>query len=153
MARGRVGLTTRVRQRDRKRERTLPLQMRWPRGRTYMWAQAARSCEWEVGSEWEAEELLQWDDRRQGRLKSSHAFVAFVFAALVQTRRRLAMAGERVFSFFAVCFVCLCKWRLLSAAALHVCTRGDYYPVSPVRLLIFMSNRDAFPAVALWEAE
>lgn len=27
--------------------------MRWPRGRTYMWVHAARSCEWEVGTEWE----------------------------------------------------------------------------------------------------
>lgn len=27
--------------------------MKWPCGWMYMWVQAARSCEWEVGAEWE----------------------------------------------------------------------------------------------------
>lgn len=31
----------------------LPPQMKWPRGLMYMWVHAARSCEWEVGTEWE----------------------------------------------------------------------------------------------------
>ncbi len=37
----------------RETESLLPPQMKWLCGWMYMWVQAARSCEWEVGTEWE----------------------------------------------------------------------------------------------------
>lgn len=48
----------------------LPLQMKWLRGRTYMWVHAARSCEWEVGTEWEEKSCFSETINTQARWKA-----------------------------------------------------------------------------------
>lgn len=153
---GEGGLTTRVRQRERERERYL---CRWNGrvGGTYMWVQAARSrVSGKLGASGKQKSCFSETIGAKAGWKA--VTLSWLLFSPHSCKRGGGCRWQRgrsfFFSFFlAVCFVSLCKWRLLSAAGLHVCAWGDYYPVSPVRLLIFMSYREAFPAVALWEAE
>lgn len=83
--------------RETQKECLLPPQMKWPCGWMYMWVQAARSCEWEVGTEWEEKSCFSETIGTKARWKAvTLSWLVFVFCTCTKTEFqvvRLVMDG------------------------------------------------------------
>lgn len=92
-------------------ERMLPLQMKWPCGWMYMWVQAARSCEWEVATEWEEKSCFSETICTGACWKAvTLQWLLFVFCTCANVVRS-AVVGKRGFYVYlplSVHCVCVC---------------------------------------------
>ncbi len=72
--------------RETQKECLLPPLMKWLCGWMYMWVQAARSCEWEVGTEWEEKSCFSETISAEARWKAvTLSWLLFVFCTCKKT--------------------------------------------------------------------
>lgn len=73
---------------------TVPPRMKWLCGWRYMWVQAAKSCEWEVGIEWEEKSCFSETISTKARWKAvTLSWLLFVSCTCTKTEFQVVRLG------------------------------------------------------------